>query len=190
MRCDSHGRDVLHRRRRALSRAVARCVCFVLLAGTLLTVIYFPYDPTSLAAGVLTSYVHGVARVAAGALSLMDSSIQLREETLILGRFPLRIVLDCTALDVQALYLAAVLSFATGWPSKLVGALSGLLFLSFANLLRIVVLYLTGVHAPVRFDLMHEDVMTLAMLTCACLAYAVFAVRVIGARGDAQALGS
>jgi exosortase/archaeosortase family protein len=150
-------------------------VGFALLAALFFGLLYFPYPADSTAVRWLSRYVTWVARAAAACLGLFDPSVRLVDQVVIQGRFPLQIVLDCTALDVQALYLAAVVSAPVALRAKLLGALAGLCFLTLVNLARIVILYWVGVYAPARFDLVHEDLLTFAMLAAACLAFVTFA---------------
>ncbi|HEY6880514.1 MAG TPA: hypothetical protein VI299_20965 [Polyangiales bacterium] len=154
-----------------------RLALFALVSALLFALLYYPHPPDSRAADLLSGYVAWVARAATHVIALFDPSVVLMDHVVIAGRFPLRIVLDCTALDVQALFVSAVLAAPASARSKLLGALGGVAFLAVANLVRIVALYYVGVHAPARFDLMHEDVFTFAMLACACLAFFLFATQ-------------
>lgn len=147
---------------------------FALVAGPLFALLYAPYPASSLPAQLLAGYVELVARAAAALLAPFDPSVRLVDQVMITGRFPLLIVLDCTALDVQALYTAAVLSMPFGWRYTLLGALAGCLALGLVNLVRIAVLYWVGVHAPGYFDLLHEDVLTFALLLCAVACFWLF----------------
>jgi exosortase/archaeosortase family protein len=146
----------------------AHALRFALWAALLLALLYAPYPADSLIVQLLAGYVALVARASAALLALGDPGVRLVDEVLITGRFPLQIVLDCTALDVQALYLAAVLSAPLRWSVKLAGALAGCAALSAINLARIALLYWIGVYAPAHFDLLHEDVFTFGLLACAC----------------------
>jgi exosortase/archaeosortase family protein len=155
-------------RTHGLRAPFAHALRFALWAALLLALLYAPYPADSIIVQLLAGYVALVARASAWLLALGDPSVRLVDEVLITGRFPLQIVLDCTALDVQALYSAAVLSAPLRWSVRLAGTLAGCAALSAINLGRIVVLYWIGVHAPAHFDLMHEDVLTFALLACAC----------------------
>jgi exosortase/archaeosortase family protein len=153
-----------------------RLVWFAVVAVLAFGLVYFPYPPDSVPARLLFAYVAFVARSATWTLGLLDPSVMLTDRIVINGRFPLQIVLDCTGLDVQALYLAAVVAAPASALHKLLGASAGLSFLLLANLARIALLYYVGVYAPARFDLLHEDVLTFAMLACACAAFLSFAL--------------
>jgi exosortase/archaeosortase family protein len=152
-----------------------RGLVFALLSLLLYGFVYYPHEPTSLAARTLFAYAAWVARGSAWLIGLFGEPVGVTDDTLITGRFPLRIVLDCAALDVLALYVAAVLAYPARWFSKVSAVLLGAVFLSCANLGRILALYFAGVYAPERFDLLHEDVLAFAMVASALFAFAGFA---------------
>jgi exosortase/archaeosortase family protein len=147
----------LRRHREArLARALIVCSLYALL--------YFPYPAHSAPIRLLTSILHVVAHASAATIGLFDPSVRVLEGPVINGRFPLQIVLDCAALDVLALFLAAVLSYPAGVRDKLVGAVVGVSFLSLINVGRISALYFVGCHAPASFEVVHGDLLTFVMV--------------------------
>ncbi len=135
--------------------------------------LYFPYPPGSVPSRVLSWYVTMVARGAGAVLHVFDRNVSV-DGVIIHGRYPLKIVLDCTAVDVQALYVAAVSSFPVPWRQRVAGALTGLALVSVANLLRVASLYFVGVYWPTAFHCLHEEVLQFAMVAVACLAFAIW----------------
>jgi len=73
-------------------------------------------------------------------------------------RFAVRIVRGCDAVEVTALFACAVLAFPSSWRRKIAGIVAGSLFLVLLNHVRIVTLFLIGVHVPKVFGVMHVDV--------------------------------
>ncbi len=159
---------------RSLPSWLPRLARFIALAGSFFAALYYPYPADSLPTSWLEQYIHGVAACSRWLIAWFEPHVRLVDGLVIAGRFPLQIVLDCTALDVQALYAAAVLASPARWKDKAAGLVLGLVALSLANLMRIVVLYLAGSYAPAHFDLLHEDVMTFALMVFTCLAYYAF----------------
>jgi exosortase family protein XrtM len=157
--------------RHPAARFVLRAVA---LAGFLYGVIYFPYRSDNLVVRLLSAYLRGIASAAAGVLSLFDHTAAARGAT-IEGRFPLEIVLDCSAADAQALLVAAVLAFPTGWRQKLIGAVAGVLGLNLVNLARIVVLYFIGIQWPGAFHVLHEEVIQILLVLLAAGGFAFWA---------------
>jgi exosortase/archaeosortase family protein len=146
----------------------------VALAAGLYGVLYFPYRSDNVVVRLLTSYLEGLARMAGGVISIFDRSAVARGTT-IEGRFPLQIVLDCSAADAQALLLAAILAFPAGWRQKVVGALAGVLGLNLVNLARIVSLYFIGIRWPGAFHLLHEEVIQILLVLVAAGGFALWA---------------
>jgi exosortase/archaeosortase family protein len=123
---------------------------------------------------VLAGYLHFLAALSGGLIRLFDGSVTVSGTT-IHGRFPLEIVFDCAALDVQALYAVAVLVFPAPWRRKLLGLGAGLLIIGAANVARIAALYFIGAHAPGAFHTMHHEVFQLALLVLTCALFVLWA---------------
>jgi exosortase family protein XrtM len=137
----------------------------------LYALLYFPYPADSLPVRVLARYLDSIAQVSAALIRLVDPQV-FAQGPMIMGRFPLRIVLDCAGLEVHALYSAAVCAFPAPWRAKWLGLCCGFLVLASLNLARIAALYFAGVHAPRWFDFLHEEVMAIFLVVCACLVFA------------------
>ncbi len=123
---------------------------------------------------MLAGYLHFLAALSGGLIRLFDSSVRVSGTT-IHGRFPLEIVFDCAALDIQALYAVAVLVFPAPWRRKLLGLGAGLLIIGAANIARIAALYFIGAHAPGAFHTMHQEVFQLALLVLTCALFVLWA---------------
>lgn len=59
-------------------------------------------------------YLAGYARAAGALLSLFDPAVRVSGPE-IHGRYPLVIVRDCDAMEVNILFVSAVLAFPAGW---------------------------------------------------------------------------
>lgn len=129
--------------------------------------LYQPYAEESLPARCLIAYLELVARGSAAVLRWLGENIYV-EGTTVTGRFPYIVVLDCAALDAQALFAAAVLAFPTRTGSKLIGLVCGLTLIGLINIARLVLLYFAGVHSERLFQVMHEEVMVLLVILMVC----------------------
>jgi exosortase/archaeosortase family protein len=96
--------------------------------------------------------------------------------TLIVGRFSLRIVLDCAALDAHALLAAAVLAFPVAWRRRIAGVVAGTPIVGAINVIRIVILYVAGVRWPDAFHVLHEEVLQLLIIVSTFLVFAAWIV--------------
>jgi len=81
----------------------------------------------------------------------------------------------CDALAPSALFVSAVLASPVSIRSRLIAALGGTLLLMVINLVRIISLYLTRIHWPKAFDVMHLDVWQSLFIFLAILLWAVWA---------------
>jgi exosortase/archaeosortase family protein len=124
----------------------------------------------------LLGYLRLLAAVSGWLIARVDDGVTVAG-TRIHGRFPLEIVFDCAALDIQALYAVAVLLFSAPWRRKWIGLGTGLGIITAANVARIVALYFIGANAPGAFHTMHHEVFQLALLVLTCALFVAWAFR-------------
>lgn len=169
-----------HHLARERTRAGLRFLATALPVMALLYLaLYFPYARGTLPERALSAYVVGIATVAGKLLHLVDHRVSVINNT-ITGPFPLTVILDCTALDAQMLFAAAVLAFPSSWRQKALGWLVGLSALTAINLLRIAVLFWVGLYWPRRFHLVHEEICQFVIVAAAFSLFARW-VRWLGA---------
>jgi exosortase/archaeosortase family protein len=132
--------------------------------------LYYPYPPGSLPVRAFGWYLHQIARSSGAIVRLLDNTVVVSGD-LIQGRFSLRIVLDCAALDAHALFAAAVLAFPAPWSRRAAGIVAGSAVVALVNLARISLLYVVGLRWPASFHLLHEEVLQLAIILATFLAF-------------------
>jgi len=81
----------------------------------------------------------------------------------------------CDAIAPTALFLSAVLASPASIGSKLFGVVIGTTILMTVNLIRIISLFLTAVHWPKIFNLMHLDVWQWAFIALAVFLWLIWA---------------
>lgn len=145
----------------------------LVVGGAAYAILYFPYPEGSLPVRALTGYLRLVAHASAIAVWPFDHTV-VASGDLVEGRFSLRIVLDCAALDAHALFAAAVLAFPAPVALRLWGVIAGGLGLAAVNVGRIAILYVVGIWWPTAFHRMHEEVLQLTIVLAAFLAFLVF----------------
>ena len=90
--------------------------------------------------------------------------------------FAVQIVRGCDALAPAAAFVAAVVASPARWRRKLVGILVGTSALLTINLVRIVGLFVVGVHVSRRvFDLLHIQVFQVVFIVLAVAFWAIWA---------------
>lgn len=139
--------------------------------------LYFPHDPTSRAGRWLAAYLALVTRAVSGVVGLFDPEVSVAG-TVLTGRFPLRVVLDCAALDAHALLAAAILAYPAPIARRLTGVVAGTALIAVVNVGRIAALYGVGVRWPAAFPLLHEDVLSLAIVAITALTFLAWAASV------------
>lgn len=137
--------------------------------------LYYPYRSENLVVRCLQAYLRLLAAAAAAVLSPFDASVAAHGAR-VDGRFPLEIVLDCSAIDAQALFVAAALAFPVAWRRRAIGAAVGVAAIGAVNLLRIVCLYVAGVRWPRAFHVLHEEVLQFALVALAAAVFAAWAM--------------
>jgi exosortase/archaeosortase family protein len=148
---------------------------FLPLMGAFYALLYFPYGEHSLPGRMLEGYVRLQAAMAGGLLHLFDHSVSVAG-SLVSGRFSLAIILDCAAVDAQALFAATLIAFPAPWKKKLAGLGAGILVITAANLARIIALYYVGVNWPQQFKFLHEDVFQFGIIAVTCAAFGLWAL--------------
>ncbi len=101
---------------------------------------------------------HLIAKVSGGLLAVLGRDITVTRASISSPRFSVQIVRGCDAVEAIALYVCAVLAFPLPFLKKLIGMTVGALLLLALNLVRIVSLFLIGVHSPRLFVMTHLDV--------------------------------
>ena len=104
------------------------------------------------------------AFISAEILSIFSNDVSAQGETLSSTRFAVEIREGCDAIAPTVLYCLSVLFYPVSWDRRLKGIGLGILLLMVLNVIRIVSLYLTGVHAPSWFEFMHVDFWQVAFI--------------------------
>jgi exosortase/archaeosortase family protein len=150
-----------------MGRAELRfALAFAAISALLLGLYAFPYQELGFSERWFDGYLSAYARLVGKVLGCVESGVHV-DGTLISGRYSLRIVKTCDAMEANALFAAAVLALGGPWLKKLGALALGLVALIFANVLRIMTLYYAGALAPGAFRVLHEEVWPLVLVAFA-----------------------
>jgi exosortase H (IPTLxxWG-CTERM-specific) len=136
---------------------------FVAAAAVLFSLYSFPYAENGISETWFQGYLRAYARLAGSILSIFDGQVDVAG-TVIGGRYWLRIVKTCDAMEANLLFLAAVFAFPARWSRKAVAALLGIVVLVGVNVIRICSLYFIGLYLPARFELFHAELWPLLLI--------------------------
>jgi exosortase/archaeosortase family protein len=158
---------------------------FVLIAGALFSLYSFPYREGSWPQRWSEGYLQAYAHLAGWVLSLFERGVVVSGQD-ITGRYALRIIRGCDAVDAQILLVAAVLaSQVYSWRWRVGGALAGLAAITVANVVRICCLYYVGFVAPSYFDFFHHEFWPLLLIVFAAATFVLWS-KIAAARGGAM----
>ncbi len=140
------------------------------IAAVLFSVYAFPFELFGAQEDWLTGYLAMHAHIAGAVLGLFDDGVAVAG-TYIHGRYPLQIVRNCDAAEINILFASAVLAFPARFGRRLGSLALGVCVLVAANILRICCLYFIGVHAPGWFKVAHEEIWPLLLVAFATLVF-------------------
>ena len=90
-------------------------------------------------------------------LNIFGYGVRASGEIVSSSNFSVSIEEGCDAIAPAILYAISVAIFPIAWRARWRGLLYGLLAIMVLNIIRIVTLFLTGVHVPSLFEFMHVD---------------------------------
>ena len=141
----------------------------------LLLVSYYAFAATELyQTRIFQPYVEINAYLSGGILSLIGYEITVNGNAIGSPEFSLSIASGCDGLEPTALFVAAVLAFSAPLGLKLPGLALGIPLLASLNLVRIVSLFLVGIHFPDLFHTMHVDVWQVLYILVAMVFFALW----------------
>ncbi len=104
------------------------------------------------------------AYLAGSFLNIFGYSVNILNDTVGNSNFSISIKNGCDGVEGLAIFLCAILIYPATISQKAKGVLIGFSFLILLNLIRVISLFLTGVHLPGIFDLMHESIWQIAFI--------------------------
>ncbi len=137
---------------------------------------------------VLEPYQTYLAQATGGLLRALAYEVTTNGRTLRSDAFVVSVASGCDAIELTLLLATAILVFPASWRHKLVGLGAGALAIAALNFVRIVSLWLIGVHWPSGFDFAHFGAWPF-LLTLGTLAIFVSWLRLIAPTGDSAGPG-
>jgi exosortase/archaeosortase family protein len=116
---------------------------------------------------LLYRYLHANAWLSSGILDTLGQHTLLSDITIQSPKFSVTVQRGCDAVEPTWLICAAMLSISAPWTHRILGILVGILLLQTLNLLRIISLFLIGVHWPRVFNSAHLEIWPVAFVVIA-----------------------
>jgi exosortase H (IPTLxxWG-CTERM-specific) len=147
---------------------LARLVALMALAYSLTVLPWFQQT-------VFPSYLRFNAMIAETVLNVIGEQVHRTDLSISSDRFALQVQRGCDAMEPTMLFLAAVIAFPSTWRQRAAGALVGVAALLVLNMVRIVSLFLIGVHAPALFESAHVEIWQVAFIMFTILMWSTWA---------------
>jgi exosortase H (IPTLxxWG-CTERM-specific) len=126
---------------------------YLILMGTFFILI--GYKPILKLIDVNGLYTQTIVAITAGILSVLGIASTCKGSIIELFSISLDIKFGCNGLEAVMIYSVAVIAFPSSWKKKLVGIAAGFVVIQFVNILRIVGLAYSGIHARNLFEYIH-----------------------------------
>lgn len=131
---------------------------FLGLFALMATPFYVLMSTSAFLERLFPAYLHINAQIAASLLGLLGHQCTAAGTSIVSPGFSIRLAFGCDAVEPSGLYAAAVFAFPAPWRRRALGVFVGVLALLLLNLIRVVGLFLIGVHAGGLFDVFHTQV--------------------------------
>lgn len=128
---------------------------------------------------VINPFTAGIAKVSGLILQMMDPTIIMRGTEIhnVEPSFAVNIKNGCNGVEAMIIFLAAVLAFPATWKARAIGLVIGIVVIQIVNLIRVIALFLTGVHYRSFFDQSHTVVWQTVVILCGVLLWIFWANR-------------
>ncbi len=129
-----------------------------------------PFIQKTFVAFIATLY----AKAGGFLLNLMGYGVSVHQDIVSSNAFSISIKNGCDGIEGLAIFLCAIAIYPATIAQKAKGLGYGIVFLVLLNLLRIVTLYMTGIHFPSLFDVMHESIWQILFIALTLVALFVW----------------
>ncbi len=135
---------------------------------------------------VIEPFTAGIAKASGATLDLIGYDVTMHGTIIQTPEFRVNIRNGCNGVEAMLIFLAAVLAFPAPWGSRLAGLVLGILAIQLVNLIRVVALFLTGVHFPRFFDTSHTVIWQTVVILFSVLLWLFWANRFTAPRQPSQ----
>jgi exosortase H (IPTLxxWG-CTERM-specific) len=126
---------------------------YLILMGAFFILIGF--DPILKLLDINGLYTHAIVALTTCILSVLGIASTCQGSIINLFSISLDIKFGCNGLEAVMIYSIAVIAFPASWKKKLIGIAAGFVVIQIVNILRIVGLAFSGIHARNFFEYIH-----------------------------------
>jgi exosortase H (IPTLxxWG-CTERM-specific) len=154
-----------------------RSALFLVRFVVLLVVFYAIVASHPVNDAVIVPFTGAIARASAAILNVLGERVTVLGTEIRSSRFAVAIENGCNGVETALLFGAAVLAFPAPWKRRLLGLLLGFVAIQIINLVRVVTLFLVGVHWPALFGTSHTILWQSIVVLCGVLLFLLWAAR-------------
>ena len=149
---------------------------FLLVFGSVMAVYYVATTTALSKESFVPWYLQKTTQVSGGIMQVLGySGLTVNGNVMSSPSGSITVERGCDAIAPTALFVSAVLASPTPFLLKLPAVLGGVVVLMVLNVVRIITLFLTRMHWPKAFDIMHIDVWQVMFILFAILLWALWA---------------
>ncbi len=149
---------------------------FLLVFGSVMAVYYVATTTALSKESFFPWYLQKTTQVSGGIMQVLGySGLTINGNVMSSPNGSITVERGCDAIAPTALFVSAVLASPTPFLLKLPAVLGGVVVLMVLNVIRIITLFLTRMHWPKAFDIMHIDVWQVMFILFAILLWALWA---------------
>lgn len=130
-------------------------VRFIIIFLVLLAAFEFTLLIDAVDRSVVQPFTRSIATVAAGIIRWSEPGVRVSGTTISAPCFAVDIHNGCNGLEATFFIVAAVIAFPSTWPRRAIGVAAGTILIQFANLVRVVTLFLIGCRHRAWFETFH-----------------------------------
>lgn len=142
---------------------------FVGLVFLMVILFYLIYRNAWAEAYVFTPLVNLYAAIAGELLNVLGYGVHVSGDLISSSGFAVSVKKGCDAAEPMAIFIAGIIAFPALVRNKLTGLILGLSILFLLNLVRIMSLFMMGIHSPDFFETMHLAVWQVVFIIVAML---------------------
>ena len=147
----------------------APILVFISSVALLIILFYVLYQNPWVDEHLFTPLVNFYATLSGSLLALFGYSNTVSGDMVYSSQLSVAVKKGCDALEPMAIFAAGVVAFPAGLKPKLTGIGIGLAILFVLNIIRIISLYITGIHFPALFEPMHLAVWQVVFIIIAII---------------------
>lgn len=145
----------------------------------IVTLFYLIYQNSWAEAYVFNPLANLYAAISGKVINVLGYEVNVSGDLIYSSGFSVSVKKGCDAAEPMAIFIAGIIAFPALARNKLTGLLLGLSILFLLNIVRIISLYMMGVHSPDFFETMHLAVWQVVFILVAILLWYLWLQRVV-----------